>query len=167
MREPGEKGLLALKAFESGCNCCQAVVMAFAPECGLERETVLRLASSFGGGFGRMRELCGAVSGAGMVLGLLRGYTDITGTEEKQRHYERLQTLCGRFREEQGYLRCGELLDKLAGEPGPAPGERTPEYYAARPCSRLVACAADLTAELLAETGAKTPGSGHAEHNPA
>ncbi len=152
MREPGEKGLLALKNFESGCNCCQAVVMAFAGECGLDRETALRLASSFGGGFGRMRELCGAISGGGIVLGLLLGYTDLSGDEDKQQHYARLQTLCRRFREEQGHLRCGELLDKLQGEPGPVPGTRTPEYYASRPCSRLVACAADLTAELLAPT---------------
>ena len=147
----GKKGELALKNFESGCNCSQAVLLAFAPECGLDRETALRLASSFGGGFGRMRELCGAVSGGGMVLGMLCGYTDTTDDEEKQRHYRRIQALCRRFQEAQGHLRCGELLDKLAGEPGPVPGALTPEYYAARPCSRLVKCAADLVEQLLAE----------------
>lgn len=144
-----EKARLARELFESGCNCAQSVLLAFEAECGLERETALRLASSFGGGFGRMRELCGALSGAGMVLGLLRGYTDLTGTEEKQAHYERIQRLCRRFQEEQGHLRCGELLEKLAGEPGPVPGERTPEYYKARPCGRIVACAARLAAEEL------------------
>lgn len=147
----GEKGRLALENFESGCNCSQAVLLAFAPECGLDRETALRLGSSFGGGFGRMRELCGAISGGGMALGLLRGYTDLTGDGEKQKHYERLQTLCRRFREAEGHLRCGELLDRLAGEPGPAPGARTAEYYSGRPCGRLVALAADLAAELLEE----------------
>lgn len=150
MSTPEEKARLARENFESGCNCAQSVLLAFGEECGLERETALRLASSFGGGFGRMRELCGAVSGAGMVLGLLRGYTDLTGTEEKQGHYERIQRLCGRFREEQGHLRCAELLEKLAGEPGPVPGERTPAYYKARPCGRIVACAARLAAEELA-----------------
>lgn len=147
------KGGLARQNFESGCNCCQAVLLAFAPECGLDRETALRLASSFGGGFGRMRELCGAVSGAGMVLGLLRGYTDLSGKEEKQGHYEVIQTLCSRFTQEQGHLRCGDLLEKLAGEPGPEPGDRTPEYYKARPCGRLVACAARLAAEALEAEG--------------
>ena len=147
------KGGLARQNFESGCNCCQAVLLAFAPECGLDRETALRLASSFGGGFGRMRELCGAVSGAGMVLGLLRGYTDLSGKEEKQRHYEVIQTLCSRVTQEQGHLRCGDLLEKLAGEPGPEPGDRTPEYYKARPCGRIVACAARLAAEALEAEG--------------
>lgn len=149
MTGPEEKARLAREEFESGCSCSQAVLLAFREECGLSRETALRLASSFGGGFGRMRELCGAVSGAGIVLGLLRGYTDITGTEEKQAHYARLQRMCGRFREEQGELRCGALLEKLAGEPGPAPEARTAEYYRARPCGKIVACAARLAAEEL------------------
>lgn len=149
----GQKGELALENFESGCNCCQAVLLAFVPECGLDRETALKLASSFGGGFGRMRELCGAVSGAGMVLGLMAGYTDLTGDGEKQEHYRRIQELCGRFQEAQGHLRCGELLDKLQGEPGPVPGARTPEYYKARPCGRLVEYAANLAGELLQSNG--------------
>lgn len=147
----GEKGRLALENFESGCNCSQAVLLAFAPECGLERETALRLASSFGGGFGRMRELCGAISGGGMVLGILRGYADTSDDEVKQGHYRLIQTFCERFREVEGHLRCGELLDKLAGEPGPVPGARTAEYYSSRPCGRLVALAADLVEELLGE----------------
>ena len=149
----GQKGELALENFESGCNCCQAVLLAFAPECGLDRETALRLASSFGGGFGRMRELCGAVSGAGMVLGLLRGYTGLEDKPAKQQHYDLIQRLCQRFQEEQGHLRCGDLLEKLAGEPGPEPGDRTPEYYKARPCGRIVACAARLAAEALEAEG--------------
>ena len=148
----GEKGRLARENFESGCNCSQAVLLAFAPECGLDRETALRLASSFGGGFGRMRELCGAISGGGMALGLLRGYTDTTGDGAKKEHYRLIQTFCERFREAEGHLRCQELLDKLAGEPGPEPGARTAEYYTQRPCGRLVARAADLVEELLAET---------------
>lgn len=152
MTAPEEKGRLALENFESGCSCSQAVLLAFAPECGLDRETALRLASSFGGGFGRMRELCGALSGAGMVLGLLRGYTDLADKPAKQRHYDLIQRLCRRFEEEQGHLRCADLLEKLQGEPGPAPADRTPEYYKARPCGRLVACAARITQELLEET---------------
>lgn len=150
--ELGEKGRLAKENFEGGCNCSQSVLLAFAPECGLTEETALRLASSFGGGFGRMRELCGALSGAGMVLGLLRGYADLDSKEAKRRHYALIQDLCRRFRQEQGHLRCAELLEKLQGEPCPEPADRTPEYYKARPCGKLVACAADITAQLLAET---------------
>ena len=71
----GVKAKEAERCFKSGCNCCQAVVMAFAPELGLPEETLLRLSSSFGGGVGRMREICGAVSGMAIVLGLLRGYS--------------------------------------------------------------------------------------------
>ena len=99
-----------------------------------------------------MRELCGALSGAGMALGLLRGYTALEDKPAKQQHYDLIQRLCQRFQEEQGHLRCADLLEKLQGEPGPEPADRTPEYYKARPCGRLVACAARLTQELLEET---------------
>ena len=97
MTAPEKKGQLAQEYFESGCNCSQAVLLAFAPDCGLERDTALALASSFGGGFGRMRELCGALSGAGMALGLLRGYTGLEDKPAKQQHYDLILRLCQRL----------------------------------------------------------------------
>lgn len=145
------KGKQARQYFEEGCNCSQSVLLAFAPECGLTREQALKLASSFGGGFGRMRELCGAVSSAGIVLGMLHGYTELTGKAAKQRHYRRVQIFCERFRELHGHLRCGDLLAGLEGVSGLEPAERTPEYYAARPCGQLCHDAAAILADLLEE----------------
>ena len=146
----GVKAKEAEERFRTGCNCCQAVVMAFAPELGLPEETLLRLSSSFGGGVGRSRELCGAVSGMAIVMGLLKGYSDLGDKELKAAHYDRLQRLCGRFREANGSLRCADLLGELAGPAGPVPGDRTPQYYGERPCPRLVAQAAALLEEELA-----------------
>lgn len=145
------KGRLARDYFEEGCNCSQAVLLAFAPECGLDRETALRLASSFGGGFGRLRELCGAVSAAGMVLGMLRGYAQVGDKEVKQRHYQRVQLFAQRFREVHSHLRCGDLLAGLPDAHGLVASPRTPEYYAVRPCPQLVQDAAALLADLLEE----------------
>ena len=150
----GTKAELAKGFFEEGCSCSQAVLLAFAPECGLDRETALRLASSFGGGFGRLRELCGAVSSMGIVLGLLYGYTDLGDKDAKMRHYEVIQRLSGRFREEKGALRCGELLAAQQGAQGPEPADRTPQYYHARPCGDLVALAAALLEEEIAARSA-------------
>ena len=146
----GVKAKEAERCFKSGCNCCQAVVMAFAPELGLPEETLLRLSSSFGGGVGRMREICGAVSGMAIVLGLLRGYSDLQDKGLKAAHYDRMQGLCSRFLEANGSLRCGELLGEAQGPKGPVPGDRTPQYYQERPCPRLVAQAAALLEEELA-----------------
>jgi len=145
------KGALAKRNFEEGCNCSQAVLLAFAPECGLDRDTALRLAAPFGGGLGRLRELCGAVSGAGMALGLLHGYTDLSDKAAKQRHYRQVQRLGQRFREAHGHLRCGDLLEGVKDRDGLTPSDRTPEYYASRPCGQLVYDAAAMLCELLGE----------------
>ena len=91
-----------------------------------------------------MRELCGAVSGMAIVMGLLRGYSDLQDKSLKAAHYDRLQGLCSRFLEENGSLRCGDLLGETQGPRGPVPGDRTPQYYEERPCPRLVAQAAAL-----------------------
>lgn len=140
--------------FQEGCNCSQSVLLAFAPECGLERETALRLASSFGGGFGRMRELCGALSGAGIALGLLHGGFAPGDKEGKQRHYQRVQLLCDRFTAIHGHLRCGDLLEGCDDAGGRVASDRTPEYYATRPCARLCYDAAAVLAEVLEELAA-------------
>lgn len=137
--------------FFEGCNCCQAVLLAFAPECGLERDTALRLGSSFGRGFGRMRELCGAVSAAGMVLGMLRGYTELSDKSFKQQHYQRIQEFCRRFCEVRGCLRCGDLLEGLPDAKGLDPADRTAAYYAERPCAGICYDAAGILAGMLAE----------------
>ena len=86
-----QHGETAEQLFRDGYNCAQAVLMAFADVTGLEPDTAARLASSFGGGLGRMREVCGAVSGASMVLGLVKGYADPTDADAKKAHYHLVQ----------------------------------------------------------------------------
>ena len=140
----------ARENFLKGYNCAQAVLLAFEDKLGLsvDTDTLARLAAPFGGGMGRMREVCGAVSGMLMVEGFLRGYSDAEAKEEKMETYARVQRLAARFREECGSIICRELLAGQA-DTAPAPAERTAEYYKKRPCAELVALAAKILDEDL------------------
>ena len=142
---------IAKELFESGCNCAQAVLCAFQDITGLDRETAMRLSSSFGGGVARMREVCGAISGGAMVLGLVRGPADPTDQAAKAAHYRLVQTFAERFKEQNGSIICRELLGGV-GTPGREPEQRTQSYYQKRPCPLLVAQAAQILDELLSET---------------
>ena len=102
---------LAAELFLSGSNCAQAVVVAFCDVTGMKPQYAARLSSSFGGGMGRMREVCGAVSGMLMVAGLLYGYDDPGEHDVKKKaHYQLVQSLAGQFREEIGSIVCREIL---------------------------------------------------------
>ena len=138
----------ARELFLEGYNCAQSVACAFDDMTGLDRETSARLASSFGGGMGRMREVCGTVSGGLLVLGLLCGYADPGDQKAKTDHYHLVQEYARRFRELNGSIICRELLSGVRTKPGNEPEARTPEYYAARPCLRHVGEAAALVEEL-------------------
>lgn len=144
---------IAHENFKKGYNCAQAVACAFCEEMGLEEAVVAKMVSSFGGGLGKQREICGAVSGAAFVLGTLRGYSSPEATTEKTEHYARIQNFCARFKAEHETIICRELLKSLAlkKEHTPEPEERTEEYYRVRPCVRFVETAAKVTAEMLAE----------------
>ena len=140
--------------FREGYNCSQAVVLAFEEELGADRETLARMASSFGGGLGRLREVCGAVSGMALVYGCLRGYSapdDLTGKKEQ---YTAIQTLAGEVEKRHGSIICREIIKspQKHGDPDPAP--RTPEYYAVRPCERMVGDAAEILETFLRENPA-------------
>ena len=113
-----DRGELAKSYFMKGYNCSQAVVLAFADRTGFDEPTSAKLASSFGGGFGRMREVCGTFSGMVLVLGLLYGYdaANETETANKKLHYARVQALAERFRAEFGSIICRELLTGKAKE---------------------------------------------------
>lgn len=145
--------------FLEGYNCAQAVFAAFCDVTGMERETALRLSSSFGGGMGRMREVCGAVSGMFMVAGILYGYTETASDKEKAAHYALIQSLSEKFKERvgNGSIICRELLRTLSAEKKAAstdptkPTPRNEAFYRARPCLRFVECAAELLDELIAE----------------
>ena len=137
--------------FLEGYNCAQAVLCAFDDLTGIDRETSARLASSFGGGMGRMREVCGTVSGALLVLGILCGYADPADRQAKTEHYHLVQEFARRFREMNGSIICRDLLAGVKTKPGNDPEARTPAYYASRPCLRHVGEAAELVDELLRE----------------
>ena len=142
----------ATALFQEGYNCAQAVFCAFADVTGLDLETSARLASSFGGGLGRLREVCGAVSGAAMVLGMAEGYADPKDAQAKKDHYSRVRDFAARFREANGSIVCRELLaggDPHAARPGGEPEARTPEFYKKRPCPERVGMAVDILDEML------------------
>lgn len=138
----------AMQLFRNGYNCSQAVAGAFTDVIGLDFDTTVKLASSFGGGFGRMREVCGAVSGMMIVIGLCEGYSDPKDTAAKKAHYEKVQKLAGEFRNINGSIICRELLglDKKGDvtDSSPTPSARTEAYYKKRPCVELVRIAAEI-----------------------
>ena len=142
----------AKQNFLSGCNCPQSVVGAFSDvfeEHGIDVQTAMYMASPFGGGMGRLREVCGAVSGMLMVLGLLEGYADVSDYDAKKDLYAHVQTLAERFREENGSILCRELLGLAEGPDSSAPERRSDEYYERRPCPELVASAARILGDYL------------------
>lgn len=141
----------AVRAFESGYNCAQSVFVTYADLFGMERETALKLSSPMGAGIGRMREVCGAVSAMALLAGLKEGNIDPSNEEGKERIYLLVREMSDRFQAENGTIICRELLGMKEREQSAKPQERTQEYYAARPCSRLVASAAKIIEELLLE----------------
>ncbi|MBR6184856.1 MAG: C_GCAxxG_C_C family protein [Clostridia bacterium] len=141
----------ARQFFLEGYNCAQAVFCAFCEETGIQIDQAAYLASSFGGGMGRLREVCGAVSGALLAMGALTGYADPKDSQAKAAHYRLVQEFAARFREMNGSIICRELLRDVPAAPGGTPEKRTPEFYAIRPCPRLVGQAAALLEQMLAE----------------
>lgn len=143
---------LAGELFESGLNCAQAVFTAFSDVTGIDENTSRALSSSFGGGMGRLREVCGAMSGAFMVAGILWGNYDPKDTDAKAKHYALIQSLAARFKEENGSYICRELLE-LPGADVPVPEERTADYYKRRPCAEYVRIAARIIDEEIKSRG--------------
>lgn len=136
--------------FENGYNCAQALLLAFAPDAGLDEKTAAALASSFGGGMGRLREVCGALTASFMVLGLVYGGYPPNDRQAKAEHYRRVQELAAAFREANGSLLCRELLGRPDGPDYFVPDARTKEYYAGRPCADIIVQAAGILADYLA-----------------
>lgn len=144
----------ARELFTNGYNCAQSVFLAYAEEFGFEPETALRLSSSFGGGMGRLREVCGAVSAMFMIAGLKDGYTENNNDEIKGRHYTRIQNLAHEFQAQNGSIICRELLG-LDGEDNPVPSKRTAQYYHDRPCEEFVANACKILDKYLTQQTAE------------
>ena len=137
--------------FREGYNCAQSVVGAFHEEMGLSLSEATRLASSFGGGMGGLRETCGAVTGMFLVAGMLMGYDDPADYDGKKAHYARIRQLAEQFRQKHDTLVCRELLRSLPEKLQKDPQPRTDQYYKVRPCVRFVETAAELLDEMLQE----------------
>lgn len=144
------KGDIAKKYFENGYNCAQAVLLAFCEDFGLEKETAIMMSAPFGGGIGRLREICGTFSGINMVLGLYEGKYDIKDNQKKTKLYKDVQALAEKFKRDNGSIICRDLLGlRIKDKDNPTPEVRTDSYYKARPCSELCKYAGDLLEEFL------------------
>ena len=178
--ETDEAAQRARTYFREGYNCCQSVFLAFADRYGFDRELACRLSASFGGGIGRLREVCGTVSAMALICGLECGATEGSDREGKAANYEQMQQLAAQFKEQSGSLICRELLglgaqtmdrqvdwqngqendrqnrETIIGGMGNFhPQERTEQYYEVRPCERLVGLAAEIIQKWLDERTAK------------
>lgn len=140
------------KLFREGYNCAQSVFCAFADDLGLDFETALKLSSSFGGGMGRLREVCGAVSAMFMIAGLKYGYSTPNDDNIKAEHYTRIQTLAEEFKKRNKTIICRELLGLDIQQDSPIPAKRTEQYYKVRPCEELVKEAAYIISNHIALT---------------
>lgn len=164
----------ARQNFLDGYNCCQAVMLTFSDIFEIDEKTVATIASGFGGGMARMREVCGTVTAMGMAAGFISPAIQPKNMAERTANYALVQELAGEFRTENGSIICGELLGlrpkvSMAASSGkqpssgnsgtgiesPVPSERTPEYYRKRPCPELVACSARIIARKLSSLEAK------------
>lgn len=142
----------AKQLFTSGYNCSQAVVGAFIDDFAIDFDTAMKLSSSFGGGMGRMREVCGAVSGAFMIAGLKCGYCDPCDKAAKSAHYALIQKIAADFKQKNGSIICRELLEGVGCNgkcQGSVPEDRTAAYYKKRPCAELVYIAAKIVEDEL------------------
>ncbi len=142
-----EKKNKAKELFKSGYNCSQSVIGVFCEELGLDFDTAIKISSPFGGGMGRMREVCGTVSGMFMCLGLSCPFE----TSAKGEIYKKVQDLAERFKSKNGSIICRELLNGVESSTAPTPSERTETYYKKRPCIELVGDAVEIFANFLEE----------------
>ena len=142
-----ERAERAAELFVKGYNCAQAVTAAFCEEIGMTEKQAAKMASSFGGGMGRMREVCGAVSGMALVAGILYGYDTPGDTQGQHAQYALVQELAGAFKAEAGTIICRELLGNPTSDPAPTP--RTAEFYKQRPCARFVMLAARILDDYI------------------
>lgn len=140
----------AVALFKEGYNCSQSVVASFADQYGFTREQALRMSASYGGGIGRMRETCGAACGLFMLAGLETGAIDGADRDGKARNYAVVQELAEEFKRRNGALKCADLLGLSQKEPVVStPEARTSQYYAKRPCVKMVEEAARIWCEYL------------------
>ncbi|MCI2049903.1 MAG: C-GCAxxG-C-C family protein [Lachnospiraceae bacterium] len=144
----GKHGEIAEEYFKQGHNCAQSVAAAFAPEMGIDAETAMKMCAGYGGGVGRMREVCGAFLGLVFVMGTLYGSADPAAKTEI---YTEVQKAAEEYKQRNGgnSIICRELLGLDRGKDSPVASARTQEYYRKRPCTELVGIAADIMEEYI------------------
>ncbi len=140
---------LAQELFRSGYNCSQSVFAAYADIFGIDRETALKISSGLGGGCGRQREICGAVSGAVLAIGMKYGTTDGKDTQGKKLCYEKVREFSDEFRKTNNSIVCRELLGLSQTEKSAEPEKRTEEYYKKRPCAKIVKDSAEALEKII------------------
>ena len=148
--------LEAGKLFLQGYNCAQSVFGAFCDATGMDFSTAMKLSSSFGGGMGRLREVCGACSGMFMVAGILYGYDKAEDYEGKSAHYTLIQNLAEEFKKRHQTIICRELLQELAPSSTPVPTVRDQDFYQDRPCLKFIEDAAEILEEMIESKKAGT-----------
>lgn len=147
MKKKVNRTTLAEQYFLKGYSCSQAVVLAYKDLIKLDEKTCLKIASPFGGGMGRLREVCGAFSGALIVLGYLKGNPTID-IKKKTELYEDIQKMAKEFEKVNGFLRCRDILN-LRSKSNAKPSKRTKQYYDHRPCQKIVGNAASILEKYL------------------
>lgn len=144
-----ERVAAARNYFLSGYNCSQSVLLAYSDLTPLTQELVATIAAPFGGGMGRLREVCGAVSGMLLCVSFLYPNAEPNDAPSKKENYAAVQDVAEAFRRENGSIICRELLGLTCQKEEPTPSERTSEYYKKRPCVELVATAARIVGEKI------------------
>ena len=143
----------AVRYFKEGYNCAQSVIGPFHKDINMEFEEAMKLASSFGGGMGRLREVCGAMTASFMIIGIISGYTSPVDDNAKTEHYRLVQDFASKFKSKFGTIICRELLELPQGADGHVPESRTLSYYEKRPCDKFIGYAAEILENYLRETG--------------
>ena len=146
---PQERSEQAREYFTSGYNCAQSVFLAYQDITGIDEVLAATISAPFGGGMGRLREVCGAVSGMTMVAGFIAPNSQPNDNENKKNCYATVQALAEEFRAENGSIVCRELLGLALQKDDPTPSPRTGEYYKRRPCAEYVAIAARILGEKI------------------
>lgn len=141
----------AMQSFLDGYNCSQCMMLAFEDLLTIDLDTALKIASPFGGGMGRLREVCGSVSGMFMVLGYIYGYNEPDDYDGKKKLYEHIQELARRYEAENGSIICRDLLGLTVKKEEATPEQRTDEYYKKRPCAAKIGSAAEILEQYLLE----------------
>ena len=141
----------AMQSFLNGYNCSQCMMLAFEDLLTIDLNTALKIASPFGGGMGRLREVCGSVSGMFLMLSFIYGYNNPQDTTSKKVLYAHIQELARRYEEANGSIICRDLLGITVQHDSAVPAERTPEYYANRPCAAKIGSAAEILEQYLIE----------------